>query len=363
VFREKLKGLGLTLFSVSFGIVICLCLAAVLGENPFYVLKVLIVGAFGSLTNIGYTLFYTTPLIFTGLSVALAFHGGLFNIGAEGQLYMGALFLAAVGILAPDLPPGVAPVVGIGAALLGGGIWGSLAGWLKSYRGSHEVIVTIMLNFISYSICGFAIMNIFKNPNSQNPETYPIGAAYHLGGFGEISTSSPLNLSFILACLAALAVWILLFKTKWGYELRLTGHRPETARRAGIPVRLRLMQAMCLSGALAGLVGVNEIMGFSHKFRDQFSAGYGFIGIAVALLGRNRPAGVLGAALLFGALQKGSLDLELDTEKITRDMAGVMQAFIILFVASESYWVKLYESSRARFLKSRPPTPAEGRRP
>lgn len=343
--HRHLKGLVLTFFSIALGIGVCLAIAGILGEDPFQVLNVLVQGAFGSESAIGYTLFYTTPLIFTGLSVALAFHGGLFNIGAEGQLYMGALFLTAVGIWFPDAP--LAPLVGLLAALVGGGLWGAFAGWLKAYRGSHEVIVTIMLNFISYSICGFAIMNIFKNLNSQNPETVELGAGYRIGGMGDISLSSPLNLSFFLACLTALAVWFLLYKTAWGYELRLSGHRPETARRSGIPVQRRIMQAMLISGALAGLVAVNEIMGFSHKFRDQFSVGYGFIGIAVALLGRNRPLGVVGAALLFGALQKGSLELELDTEKITRDLSGVMQALIILFVAAESYWLKLFDKARS----------------
>ncbi len=329
-----------TVFSVVLGILCCLAMSSLLGESPLRVLYILINGSFGSLSAVGYTLFYTTPLIFTGLSVALAFHCGLFNIGGEGQLYMGALALTAIGIMAPELDIFSAPLLGIGAAMIGGGIWGGVAGWLKTYRGSHEVIVTIMLNFLSYAICGYSILHIFKNPNSQSPESAEIGNSYLIGGFGEISRISPLNLSFVLALFVAFGVWFLLFKTVWGYEMRLVGSKPETARRAGIKVRIRVIEAMVLSGSLSGLVAVNEIMGFSHKFRDQFSGGYGFIGIAVALLGRSKPLGVIFAALLFGAIQKGSLELEIDTEKITRDLAGVMQAFIILFVASEAYWIK-----------------------
>ncbi len=325
-----------TVFSIFLGILACLVIAAFIGENPLHILEILFTGAFGSMANIGYTLFYTTPLIFTGLSVAIAFHCGLFNIGAEGQLYMGALLLTIVGILVPDYPI-ISPVIGICMAFLGGALWGGLAGWLKAYRGSHEVIVTIMLNFIAYSICGFVIMNVFKNTETQNPETHQIGSHYLISGIGELSLSSPVNSAFFIALIVALLVWIVLFKTQWGFELRLSGSAPETAKRAGINVKRRIFEAMFLSGGLAGLVAVNEIMGFSHKFKDQFSIGYGFTGIAVALLGRNRPLGIVAAALLFGAIQKGSLELEIDTEKITRDLSGVMLAFIILFVASEKY--------------------------
>jgi len=343
---KKAEKYFIGLFSVSLGLASCLLIAALVGENPFFVLFALIHGAFGSLSDLGYTLFYTTPLIFTGLSVAVAFHCGLFNIGSEGQLYMGALALTALGILLPQLP--LAPVLGILAAFAGGAAWGAIAGALKSYRGSHEVIVTIMLNFVSYSIVGFCILHVFKNPNSQNPETSLLGKAYSLPGLGDISVQSPLNGAFIFALLVALGVWFILFKTPWGFEIRMAGSSPETALRSGIPLRRRLVEAMAFSGGLSGLVAVNEIMGFAHKFRDQFSVGYGFIGIAVALLGRNRPLGIVMAALLFGALQKGSLALELDTEKITRDLAGVMQALIILFVASETFWLGLVTAIRRR---------------
>jgi ABC-type uncharacterized transport system permease subunit len=336
-----------TVAAIVLGITMCLGIAAVLGENPVHVLNILIQGAFGSFSDLGYTLFYATPLIFTGLSVAVAFHCGLFNIGAEGQLYIGALVLAIVGIQLPHISPLLAVPVGILAAFSGGALWGSVAGLLKGYRGSHEVIVTIMLNFIAYSTAGFFIMHVYKNPLTQNPETAEVGQNYFLPLMGNIFGSSPLNSAFFLALLTAFIVWILLFKTSWGFEMRLVGSKPETARRAGINVRRRVVEAMCLSGGLAGLVAVNEIMGFSHKFRDQFSSGYGFVGIAVALLGRNRPVGIILAALLFGALQKGSLELEIDTEKITRDLVVVMQALIILFVASENMWRRLFKARAA----------------
>jgi simple sugar transport system permease protein len=331
-----------TLFSlfISFTLAIacCLFLAFLIGENPLTVFVTLVRGAFGSATDIGYTLFYATPLIFTGLSVAVAFHGGLFNIGAEGQLYMGALALGAFGMLFPHFP--LAPFFGILVAMIGGALWGSIAGLLKAYRGSHEVIVTIMLNFIAYAICGFFILHVLKNPLSPNPETAVIGKGFFLPGLGSLSQTSPVNFGFAVALITALAVWFLLFKTTWGFKVRLAGANPATAARSGIRIQRRIFQAMALSGGLAGLVAVNEIMGFAHKFRDQFSSGYGFMGIAVALLGRNRPLGIVIAAILFGALQKGSLDLEFETEKITRDLASVMEALIILFVASQGLWSK-----------------------
>jgi ABC-type uncharacterized transport system permease subunit len=336
-----------TVFSVGLGLAVCLLIAMAMGENPLNVLMILTRGSFGSVSAVGYTLYYATPLIFTGLSVAVAFHCGLFNIGAEGQLYIGALTLTALGILCPNIP--LAPLWGIIAAFVGGALWGAIAGALKSYRGSHEVITTIMLNFISYAVVGFAIMHVFKNPASQNPESAPLGAGFSVPGLGPISSSSPLNFSFILALVTAFFVWIILFKTNWGFELRLVGSKPETAKRTGIPLKRRVVEAMALSGGLAGLVAVNEIMGFSHKFRDQFSIGYGFIGIAVALLGRTRPLGIVLAAILFGALQKGSLELELETDKITRDLAGVMQALIILFVASEVFWTRFFNRALAKW--------------
>ena len=348
-----MKQLFVSLASIFTGVVLCLLLAFVLGENPFHVMNVLIEGAFGSLSNLGYTLFYATPLIFTGLSVAVAFHCGLFNIGAEGQLYLGALSVTIVGILLPTMPGFLAIPLGILFSFLGGALWGAIAGALKTYRGSHEVIVTIMLNFISYALVGYAILHVLKNPASQNPETSDIGTGYFLGALGGLSQNSPANAAFLIALICALLVWILLFKTSWGFELRLVGSKPETARRAGVNVGRRVVEAMFISGGLAGLVAVNEIMGFAHKFRDQFSSGYGFIGIAVALLGRNRPFGIVIAAVVFGALQKGSLELEIDTEKITRDLAGVMQALIILFVASESYWLKLASKFSARWRVAR----------
>ncbi len=307
------------------------------GENPWHVLLILGKGAFGSSYDLGMTLFYATPLIFTGLSVAIAFQAGLFNIGAEGQLTLGALATAAVGAVWPGLWSPLAPVLAILAAILGGALWGAIPGWLRARRGSHEVITTIMLNFVAAGLASYAVLYLLKNPDSQNPETRPVGASYLVHQFS-VFGGAPVSLALPLALVAALVVWVLLWRTVLGFELRAVGQGESAARAAGIdPGRIRII-AMCLAGGLAGLVGVGEVLGNAGKFRVGFSPEYGFIGIAVALLGRNQPGGVVAAALLFGALHKGATALDLETERVTQELSLVLQALIILSVSAEGLW-------------------------
>jgi simple sugar transport system permease protein len=283
------------------------------------------------------TLFYATPLIFTGLSVAVAYHAGLFNIGAEGQLTLGALAAAAVGAVWPRLWSPLAPVLAGLAAILAGTLWGAIPGWLRARRGSHEVINTIMLNFVAAGLASYVALYVLKNPNSQNPETRPIGAGYLIHKFS-IFDGAPVSLALPLALLAAILVWVFLWRSVLGFELRAVGHSESAARAAGIdPGRIRII-AMCLAGGLAGLVGVGEVLGYAGKFKVGFSPEYGFIGIAVALLGRNQPAGVVAAALLFGALHKGAAALDLETERVTQELSLVLQALIILSVSAEGLW-------------------------
>src|SRR5712671_517533 len=193
---------------------LCLGLAVtwIAGENPWHVFKILCLGAFGSSYDFGMTLSYATPLVFTGLSVAIAFHAGLFNIGAEGQLTMGALAVAAVGALWPHCPQVVAPLLGILAAMLAGTLWGAIPGWLRARRGSHEVINTIMLNFIAAGLASYVSLYLLKNPDSQNPETRPIGLGYAIPQFG-IFGGAPVSAALPLSVLAAASVWVLLWRT------------------------------------------------------------------------------------------------------------------------------------------------------
>ncbi|HWI58538.1 MAG TPA: ABC transporter permease [Bacillota bacterium] len=325
------------LLAVILGLALGLAITWVAGENPWHVFKVLCKGAFGSGYDFGMTLFYSTPLVFTGLSVAVAFHAGLFNIGAEGQLTIGALAAAAAGILWPGLPWPWAPVLAGLAALLAGTIWGAIPGWLRARRGSHEVINTIMLNFIAAGLASYVTLYLLKSTESQNPETRSVGPGYLIQQYG-VFGGAPVSAALPLAVVVAGLVWVLLWRTTLGYEIRAVGQNEAAARAAGIdPGRIRIL-ALALAGALAGLVGVAEVLGNAGRFRVGFSPEYGFIGIAVALLGRNQPAGVLAAALLFGALHKGTADLDLETERVTRELSLVLQAVIILSVSAEGLW-------------------------
>jgi len=323
------------------GLALALSLTLLAGENPFHIGKILFNSAFGSIYDLGLTLFYTTPLIFCGLSVALAFHAGLFNIGGEGQLTIATLTAAAVGVLLPNIHFPLAPIIALVAALIAGAFWGFIAGWLRAVRGSHEVIVTIMLNFIAAGLASWFTLQVIPNPNSQNPETAMVGTGYLLKDYDLVAKffpDTPVSAALVVAIFVAIAVWVLLWKTTFGYELRAVGYNPEAAQRAGISEKRIRIIAMCLAGALAGFVALGEVMGSSGQFKIGFSADYGFIGIAVALLAQNNPIGVIFAAFLMGALHKGASDLDLETTTITRDFSKIIQSLIILGVASHGLW-------------------------
>jgi ABC-type uncharacterized transport system permease subunit len=323
------------------GLVLALSLTFLAGENPWHIGGILFKSAFGSMYDLGLTLFYTTPLIFCGLSVAVAFHAGLFNIGAEGQLTVATLAAAAVGVFLPNLPFPIAPLLALVAALFTGALWGFIAGWLRAVRGSHEVIVTIMLNFIAAGISSWFILHVIPNPQSQNPESALVGPGYMLKDYdfvAKLFPDTPVSMALIIAILTAIGVWILLWKTTFGYELRAVGYNPEAAARAGISDKKMKILAMCLAGALAGFVALGEVMGSTGQFKIGFSADYGFIGIAVALLAQNNPLGIIFAAFLMGALHKGASDLDLETSTITRDFSKIIQSLIILGVAAHGLW-------------------------
>jgi ABC-type uncharacterized transport system permease subunit len=318
------------------GLALGLSFAWIAGENPFRVLRIIAEGAFGSWYDFGVTIYYTTPLIFTGLSVAVAFRAGLFNIGAEGQLTIGALAAAIAGIKLAGLPAWCAPIVGTAAAVIAGGFWGWLPGWLRTRRGSHEVINTIMLNFVAAAAASYLITVQFQNPGSQNPETAPVGPGFFLRGWDPVAISfgdAPASIAFPIAILVAIGVWVFLMRTSRGYEIRACGENEEAASMAGINVARNRQLAMALAGALAGLVGLSEVMGAVGKMRLGFSPEFGFMGIAVALLAGNHPIGIILTAFLFGTLHKGAGDLDIETEFVTRDLSGVIQALVILGVS------------------------------
>jgi simple sugar transport system permease protein len=290
--------------------------------------------------GIGYTLFLATPLIFTGLAVSVAFRAGLLNIGAEGQLYVAAFATAWVGIVFANLPGVVLVPLCCAAAVLAGAIWGAIPGVLKARFGSHEVINTIMLNFVAVALASYLTQYHYRTPGDAILETAPIGASAHIPRLARfvpgIPERIPLNVSFVLALACCALVYVFLWHTKWGYELRATGSNPAAAEYGGISIRKQIVVAMAISGGLAGMVGINEVLGYRYRYYDGFSDNYGFTGIAVALLGRNHPVGVIFAALLFAVLTRGGVPVDAFTQHVTKDIVQILQAIIILFVAAEA---------------------------
>ncbi len=309
------------------------------GIDPLEVIRIMLAGAFGDAEAIGYTLYYATNFVFTGLAVALAFHAGLFNIGGEGQAYIGGLGVGLVALaLDRVLPAALLIPLAVVAAALFGAAWAALPGYLQAYRGSHIVVTTIMFNFIAAALMVYLMVNVLIAPGQMSPESRELDAAAQLPFIHELLAhvgisvdASPLNLSIVWAALCCVGVWVFLWHTPWGFDLRTMGHNPDAALYAGVDTRRLTVLVLCLSGALAGFVGVNEIAGVKHRLILNFTAGYGFGGIAVALMGRNHPVGVVLASVLFGALYQGGAELSFEIPAITRDMVVVIQGLVILF--------------------------------
>ncbi len=315
-------------------------LVLAIGDSPVDTYRLLIGSAFSWPDGIGYTLFNATPLIFTGLAVAVALRCGLLNIGAEGQLYVASFATAWVGIVFAGLPAVLLLPLCCLAAVLAGAAWGAIPGVLRARFGSHEVINTIMLNFIAVALVSYFTQYHYRTPGDPLLQTAPIGEGAHLARLGSVVPGLPeripLNLAFVLAIAACVLVYVLLWRTTWGFDIRATGANAAAAEYAGISVRRQIVLAMAISGGLAGMVGINEVLGYRHRYYDGFSDNYGFTGIAVALLGRNHPAGVFVAALLFAVLQHGGLPVDAFTRHVSKDIVQILQALVILFVAAEA---------------------------
>jgi simple sugar transport system permease protein len=313
-----------------------------IGDNPVETYRLLIGSALWWPDGIGYTLFLATPLIFTGLAVTVAFRAGLLNIGAEGQLYVAAFATAWAGIVFADLPAAILVPMCVLAAVTAGSMWGAIPGLLKARFGSHEVVNTIMMNFIAVALVSYFTQYHYRVPGDPILQSAPISPNAHIPRVGHLISGFPeripLNVAFVLALAACAAVYVLLWHTTWGYEIRATGSNPSAAEYGGISVRRQIVIAMAISGGLAGMVGINEVLGYRHRYYDGFSDNYGFTGIAVALLGRNHPVGVIFAALLFAVLTRGGIPVDAFTENVTKDIVQILQATIILFVAAEAFF-------------------------
>ncbi|WBU64540.1 ABC transporter permease [Paracoccus aerodenitrificans] len=312
-----------------------------IGENPWEALKTMVTGALGSSYGWGFTLYYTTNFIFTGLAVAVAYHASMFNIGGEGQAGLGGLGGAMVCLFIPWPHWSLALLGAMAGAALFGAAWAFIPAILQAKRGSHIVITTIMFNFIAAALLNWALVNKLRPVGSMDPASANFPKATHLpkitdifAAFGvEWGTHTPVNVTFLIALLACVAVWLLIWRTKLGYEIRALGRSETAARYAGIsPVRI-IVITMLISGALAGLMAINNVMGEAERLILNNVEGAGFIGIAVALMGRNHPVGVVLAALLFGFLYQGGGELALWTS-IPRELIIVIQALVILFTGA-----------------------------
>ncbi len=310
-----------------------------IGENPLRALAILANGAFGYQEGVGFTLYFTTNFMFTGLAVAVAFHCGLFNIGGEGQATLGGLGVGLVLLYLDFLPFILILPVAIAAGAVFGAAWAYVPGLLQAKRGSHVVITTIMFNFIAATLMVYLLSQILIVPGEMSPESREVAQHTWMPFIHDLLpiARSPWNLSFVVALLAGVFVWVFIWHTRWGYEIRTVGANQAAAVYAGISPARNIILAMAISGGLAGLLGVNEIMGVNHRLLLNFSAGYGFVGIAVALMGRNHPIGILLASLLFGALFQGGGELAFEMPKITREMVVFIQGLVILFAGALEY--------------------------
>jgi simple sugar transport system permease protein len=307
------------------------------GQNPLEAVGTMLYGAFGYGTGFGYTLYYTTDFIFAGLAVALAYHAGLFNIGPEGQAYLGGLGVALPAIaLNGQSWVIVLPLMMISGAIFGG-FWAFIPGWLQARRGSHVVITTILFNFLATSLMSFILSRVLKPEGAREDATILFDQATRvptLQTFIPLFRHSPVNLTIFMAVIALVLVYWLVWRTKFGFAMRTLGFNPTAARYAGISNASMIMIVMTLCGVLASFVGVNNVGGVQGRLILNFVNGAGFVGIAVAFMGRGHPVGVALSALLFGALYQGGQELAFTMPGITRETIVTIQALVILFTGA-----------------------------
>ncbi|MFD3190948.1 ABC transporter permease [Sedimentitalea sp. HM32M-2] len=335
---------------------ISLILAAILsalvilgiGEDPVSAMRTMVEGALGSTYGWGYTLYYATNFMFTGLAVSVAFHARLFNIGGEGQAMLGGLGVAIACLYIPWPHWSLALIAAAVAAALFGAAWAAIPAYLQARRGSHVVITTIMFNFIAAAVLNYVLVNVLRPQGAMDPATARFPEAVHLPSFQQMFSTAeatlfrgaPANITFFVALLACVAVWLLIWRTRLGYEIRAYGHSETGALYAGIsPFRITMV-AMLISGGLAGCMAINNVMGEAERLVLNATEGAGFIGIAVALMGRSHPFGVFLAAILFGFLYQGGAELALWTS-IPRELIVVIQALVILFTGALDNMVRM----------------------
>ena len=353
------------LISLTLAALVSAMVLLAIGESPMQALSVMVEGALGSPYAWGYTLYYATSFIFTGLAVTVAFHAGLFNIGGEGQAQLGGLGVALVCLMLPWPHWTLA----LGAAMIGaaafGAAWAAIPAYLQARRGSHIVITTIMFNYIASALLIYLLVNVLRPAGSMDPASANFPDTTHLPQFQDmpiiqglfqrigadglprlnaeglpIYQKVPANVTFFIALIACFLVWVLLWHTRLGYQIRAFGKSEKAAVYAGISPFKIIMVSMLISGALSGLMAINNVMGQSERLLQNSASGAGFIGIAVALMGRNHPVGILLAAVLFGFLYQGGAALGLNTQ-IPIELRTVVQGLVILFTGALDQMVRM----------------------
>ena len=303
---------------------------ASIGKDPVIIYNKLFFEAFSTSYGIGQILFKATPLIFTGLSVAFAFKAGMFNIGAEGQLTVGAFLTAWAGFTFTSLPGYLLIPFSMLMGFIGGAFWGFIAGYLKAKFGSHEVINTIMLNFIALALVNYLVNNVYNVPATvRTPQIAPQAELPTFGELTGIFKGSPFNASIVLALLCCIVFFVIFKYTKFGYSLRVLGANRLAAQYAKMNIFNLTILSMSIAGGLAGLVGINFVSGYKNYFELGFSEGIGYIGIAVALMARNNPAVIIAAAIFFGIIEYGGLTIN---TLVPKELVTILQAIIIIFV-------------------------------
>ena len=319
---------ALPVIAIAFSLVVSLLMIWLLGADPLEAFAALVRGAFGSLNSIGVTLTRATPLMLAGLGVAFALRCGLFNIGGEGQIYIGAMAAVWVALNSPSLPYPLVLVLALVAGFAGGAFWGAIAGVLRAVRGINEIISTILLNYVAAYLVSLMVQGPMIEPPGYLPQTARIPEVAQLP---ILIPGIRMHAGTLLGLVAAVLLYFVLFRTPFGFRIRAVGANPSAARAAGMNVKRSIILAMVISGGLAGLAGIVEILSVQHRLSDFFSPGYGYDAIAVALLGGTNPVGVVLAAIFFGALRAGSNMMQ-RTTAVPAAVAGVIQGITVLFV-------------------------------
>jgi ABC-type uncharacterized transport system permease subunit len=327
---ENIRSLSVSLGALALSLFICGIIIAVIGFNPFEAYYMMLEGAFGSIREVANTLANSIPLIFTGLAVAVASKAGLLNIGAEGQLYIGAMCGTLIALYLPVSNSIVMVVAILLASMIGGTVWGGIPGILKAKFKTNEVLVAIMLNYIAMLFTSYLVIHPLREPGATVNQTAMIPEAARLW---KIVPRTQLTTALLMALVAVVLVWFLYERTVLGFKLRAVGDNANASRANGITPGRYVFYAMMLSGAIASLAGTTEVIGKYYRFRESFSTDLGFTGIAVAVLARDNPFAIILTAILFGGLNTGALHMGRMTG-ISGNMSNVIQSIIILIVAA-----------------------------